>query len=230
MRLLLVCLALFLAPAACLIATDRFVTGIENDFRQDARWQIQRFDRIVEMYPPRAATLHNAAAIEHLKRYPDGGAVAAAICGPSNSPYTLLFERLSIRCGEWSILGRARSAALLGVGLSFVTLGLVLVARIAVLRYQDRLQWAGPWTTLSTFYGLPVILGLQVTAALAGFAILFRVLVPRPLYAYLGLLIPWLALFWIERRLVNAFVEPRKLVPGRPHRRSRLRRPLRAEI
>ena len=109
MRLVVFSILLFLAPAGCLLVTDRFVSRIEDDFLQDALWHVNRYDRIVQMYPPRAATLRNAAQIRTLKHLGDGHSVAAAVCGPLDGQFTRLFDRLSIRCGEWSVLRRARN-------------------------------------------------------------------------------------------------------------------------
>jgi len=225
MRLVLVCLILFLAPAGCLLVTDQFVNRIEADFLQDSQWQVNRFNRIVEMYPPRAATLPGAAAIQRLRQFADGRQVASAVCGPLDSPYRRFFDRLTIRCGEWSVLVRSRYAALVGVILTVATFALILIARIAVRRYENRKQWAGVWTTWFTARGLTAILAVQVAAALAGFAILLQVLLGRSLYAYAALILPWIGLVWVENRVVHAFVEPEKLLGFRPRRRSRHPRP-----
>ena len=231
MRLVVICIVLFLAPAGCLLVTDRFVSNIEDGFQQDAAWQIKRFNRIIEMYPPRAATLRNAGAIQQLKRFGDGHQIASAVCGPVDTPYRRLFERLTIRCSEWSVLRRSRYAALIGVLLTVLTLALILIARIAVRRYQDRKQWAGIWTTWFAVRGIYALLAVQVAAALAGFGILLQVLLGKPLYTYAALAAPWLGLFWTERRLVAGFVESHKLqAPGlnRRERHARVAR-IRAE-
>jgi small-conductance mechanosensitive channel len=224
MRLVAFCLILFLAPAGCLLVTDRFVSRMEDDFYQDSTWQVNRFNRIVEMYPPKASTIKNAAEIRQLKHFGDGHSVAASVCGSLDSPYKRLFERLSIRCGEWNVLRRSRYAALIGVVMAFFTLALVLVARIGVRRYENRKEWAGPWTAWFTLRGIHVVLALQVAAALAGFAILLQTLMARPVYAYAALFIPWLGLFWAERRTAAGFIQAQKLTAFRPKRRARAAR------
>ena len=224
MRLVLFCLVLFLAPASCLVVTDRFVTRIEDDFFQDAQWHISHYNRIVEMYPPKAATIRNAAQIRELKHLGDSHHIAAGVCGPMDSPYTRLFDRLSIRCGEWSVLRRARYAAVIGVVVAFFTLALVLVARIGVRRYENRKEWAGGWTAWFSARGIHAVLLIQVTTALAGFAVLLRTIVSRPLYAYAALAVPWLALFWIERYTAAGFIQAQKIVGNRPRRRARAMR------
>src|SRR5579883_940002 len=221
MRLVVFCILLFLAPAGCLLVTDRFVSRIEEDFLQDAKWQVNRFNRIVEMYPPKAASIRNAGQLRQLKQFTDGHTVAAAVCGPMDAQYSHLFERLTIRCGEWSVLRRARYAALIGVVAAVFTLGFVLVARIGVRRYENRKEWAGPWTAWFTLRGIHVVIALQVASALAGFGILLQTLVGRPIYAYAALFIPWAGLFWVERRTAAGFIEAQKLTSFRPKRRFR---------
>jgi hypothetical protein len=224
MRLVLFCILLFLAPAGCLLVTDRFVSRIEDDFLQDSLWHVNRYDRIVQMYPPRAATLRNAAPIRTLKRLGDGHSVAAAVCGPLDSQFTRLFDRLTIRCGDWSVLRRARNTALVGVVVAAITFALVLIARIGVLRYENRKEWAGPWTTWFTLRGIDVVLAIQVTTALAGFAILLQTLLRRPVYAYAALVIPWIGLLWVEIHTAAGFIQAQKLVAFRPKRRTRAMR------
>jgi hypothetical protein len=225
MRLVLFALLLFLAPAGCLLVTDHFVSGIEDDFLQDSRWQVKRFNRIVEMYPPRAATIRSAAQLLRLKQLGDGQSVAMLVCGPLDSPYTRLFDRLSIRCGEWSILRRARKAAIGGVVVALFTFALVLIARIGVQRYENRKEWAGAWTGWFALRGVHVLLGLQTAAALVGFAILLQTFLSRPVYAYAALVIPWMGLFWVESHTGAGFIKAEKLVNFRPRRRNRAMRP-----
>jgi hypothetical protein len=224
MRLVVFSVLLFLAPAGCLLVTDRFVSGIEDDFLQDSAWQVRRYTRIVEMYPPRAATIRNAAQIRQLQQLRDGHSVAAAVCGPRDSSYGRLFERLAIRCQEWSVLRRARYAALLGLLLAVGTLALVLIARIGVRRYENRKEWAGPLTTLFVSRGIHAVLAIQAVVALAGFAILLQTLLSRPAYAYAAVIVPWMGLFWVESRLAGGFIQAQKLVAFRPRRRSRAMR------
>lgn len=225
MRLVLVCLVLFIAPAGCLLVTDRSVSNIEDGFLQDATWQINRFDRIVEMYPPKARTLRNAAEVQQLKQLGNGHSIAAGVCGSSAAPYRSMFDRLTIRCGEWTVLRRSRNMALIGVMAAVFTLGLILIARIGVRRYENRKEWAGPWTTWFTLRGIHVVLALQVAAALAGFVALLQVVLFRPVYAYAALFLPWAGLLLVESRLVTGFVEADKLVAFRPsRRRSRMAR------
>jgi hypothetical protein len=220
MRLVMVCIVLFLAPAGCWMVTNRVASGFEDEFLQDATSQITRYNRITEMYPPKALTLHNAAAIRHLRQFSDGRSVAAAVCGPTDSVYSHLFDRLGIRCQQWMLFQRARHMALLGLAAAIFTLGLILMARIAVRR-AGFLQERGGWSAWFASYGINIVLAFQVAAALAAFAILLRVLLQKPLYAYGALVLPWLGLLWVERRAVAAFVEPEKLLPLRAKRNRR---------
>jgi hypothetical protein len=224
MRLLAFCVILFLAPAGCLLVTDRFVSRIESDFLQDSTWQINRYDRIVEMYPPRAATLRNGAQIRLLKHLTDGHSVTAAVCTSGAGSYSRLFDRLTIRCNEWSVLRRARFAALIGVGVALIAFALVLVSRIGVRRYEHQQDWAGPWTAWFILRGIHVVLAVQVAAALAGFAILLQTLLSRSVYAYAALVIPWIGLFWVERTTAAGFIQAQKVVAFRPRRRARAMR------
>jgi hypothetical protein len=224
MRLVLFAVLMLLAPAGCLLVTDHFVSRIEDDFLQDSLWQVKRYNRIVEMYPPRAATIRNATQLRQLKQLDSGKNVAALVCGPLDGPYRRLFDRLTIRCDEWSILRRARYVAVVGVLIAIFTFALLLVARIGVRRYENRKEWAGPWTTWFALRGIHVVLALQVTAGLAGFAILLRALVSQQWYAYAALLIPWMGLFWVEGRTAAGFIQADKLVAFRPKRRGRAMR------
>jgi hypothetical protein len=224
MRLVLFALLLFLAPTGCLLVTDHFVSGIEDDFLQDSRWQIKRFNRIVEMYPPRAATIRNAPQLHRLRQLGDGKSVATLVCGPLDSPYSRMFERLSIRCSEWSVLRRARKAAIIGVLVALFTFALVLIARIGVQRYENRKEWAGPWTGWFALRGVHVLLGLQTAAALVGFAILLQTFLARPVYSYAALVLPGIGLFWVESHTAAGFIKAEKLVNFRPRRRNRAMR------
>jgi hypothetical protein len=221
MRLVIFCIILFMAPAGCLLVTDRFASGIEDDFLQDSRWQINRYNRIVEMYPPKAATIRSAAQIRQLMRFGDGRSVATAVCGSPDGPYRYLFDRLNLRCGKWSALRRARFAALVGVVIAFATLALVLIARIGVRRYENRKEWASAWTAWFTLRGVHVVLAIQVAAALAGFVILLHTLLSHAVYAYAALIVPWIGLFWMESRTAAGFIQAEKLTPNRPRRRAR---------
>jgi hypothetical protein len=224
MRLVVFCVFLFLPTAGCLLVTDRIISRIEDDFFQDSKWQIKRYDRVVQMYPPRAATLKGAAQLRALKELGDGRSVAVAVCEHPDSRYTRLFDRLTIRCSEWSVLRRARNFGLAGVVVAMITLALVLIARVGVRRYENRKEWAGPWTSWFALRGIHTVLAVQVATALAGFAILLQTLLPRPAYAYAALVVPWVGLLWVESRLAAGFIQAQKLVPFRPKRRARAMR------
>src|SRR5215831_18381451 len=127
MRLVLACIVLFLVPAGCLFVTDRLVTGIEQDFSEDADSQIARLDRIAQMNPARLRTMRNAPAILQLKEMGSGARIARQVCG------------------RFDLLRRARWTALLSVFATFAVLALVLIARITVTRYDRRKEWPGNW-------------------------------------------------------------------------------------
>src|ERR1044071_10241541 len=102
MRLVLACLVLFLAPGTCLVVTDRFANNIEAEFKGDAEAQIQRLERITQMYPPKLRTLHNAPAILQLRAMGGNGErIAQQVCGAADSPYRRLFDFLPTRCAQW---------------------------------------------------------------------------------------------------------------------------------
>src|SRR5512143_2858760 len=102
MRLLLACLAIFLAPAGALLVTVRQVDAIEDEFLHDANSQIDRLDRVSALYPPNVKKMRAAPAILQLKHMSGGANIAANVCASPDSPYRGLFERLHSRCGEWS--------------------------------------------------------------------------------------------------------------------------------
>jgi hypothetical protein len=211
MRLVLASIVLFLVPAGCLFFTDRLVTEMEQDFADDAASQIARLERIVEMNPARLRTLRTAPAILQLKAMGSGAQIARQVCGPLDSPYRRLFERLSIRCGRFELLRRARWSALLAVAGTFLVLALVLVARITVTRYDRRKEWPGNWALWFVLRGLQALLALQAAASLIGFGILLGSVISRTVLVVGALAIPCVLLYLLERRMVVAFVEPQRL-------------------
>jgi hypothetical protein len=211
MRLVLACIVLFLVPAGCLLVTDRMVTNIEQDFSDDAASHVARLNRVAQMNPARIRTMRNAAAILVLKELGSGPQVARQVCGPLDSPYRGLFEHLTIRCGQFSLLRRARWGALLSVTGTFVALALILMARITVTRYDRRKEWPGNWALWFVMKGIQVLLALQVMGSLAGFGILLQPVIGRTLLVIAALAIPSVLLYLVERRLVVAFVEPQRL-------------------
>jgi len=75
MRLVLACLAIFLAPAGALFLTVRQVDEIQNEFFQDAKSQIDRLDRVSALYPPNVRRMKAAS----ISTVPDGKLVAGRI-------------------------------------------------------------------------------------------------------------------------------------------------------
>jgi hypothetical protein len=211
MRLVLACIVLFLVPAGCLFVTDRQVTSIEQDFYDDAARQITRLNRIAEMNPSRLRTMRNVAAIAQLKAMGEGAEIARQVCGPIDSPYRRLFDQLTIRCGRFDLLRRARWSALLAVMGTFVVLAMVLIARITVTRYDRRKEWPGNWALWFVMRGIQAMLAAQVAVSLIGFGILLQPVVARTLLLAGMLAVPFVLLYLLERRLVLAFVEPQRL-------------------
>jgi hypothetical protein len=211
MRLVLACIVLFIVPAGCLFVTDRLVTEIEQDFSDDAASQVARLERVAEMNPARLRTLRNAPAILQLRQMGGGSQVARQVCGPLDSPYRRLFDHLTIRCGRFALLRRARWNALLAVIGTFFVFALVLVARITVTRYNRRKEWPGNWALWFVMRGMHALLALQAAASLVGFGILLGPLISRAVLIVAALAIPFVLLFLLERRMVVAFVEPKRL-------------------
>lgn len=224
MRLLLVCLVVFLAPAAALIVTERSVSTIEGEFWSDSASQIARLERVTALYPPNVRKMRSAPAIVQLKSMPSGGHVAAAVCATYDSPYRRLFDHLNTRCAQWSLFSRARRAAMAGAVLAIATLASVLLARIVVRRYSILQEWPDNWTVWFMRRGMPALLLAQISAALLGFGVLLQDYTGKALTAAAILLIPFVALYWIERRLVLAFIEWHTLAAFRPKAAARRRR------
>jgi hypothetical protein len=216
MRLLLACIFLFLAPAGALLVTDRYVAGLESDFLQDASHHVARLNRVLELFPRGAGKMPNAAAIAQLRKAPDGARVATMVCGAPDSPYQRLFERLATRCGQWELFRRARRSAMAAVLFTAFAWALVLMARITVRRYANRRRWPGNWTLWFVLRGLPVVIAIQVAVSLIGYGVVLQTLTGKTAYALAILAAPFAALFWTERRLVLAFVEPETLSAFRP--------------
>jgi hypothetical protein len=211
MRLVLASIVLFLVPAGCLFVTDRYVGSIEQDFADDANSQITRLDRIAQMNPGRLRTLRNASAILQLKAMGSGGTIARQVCGPLDSPYRRLFDRLMLRCGQFDLMRRARWFAFIAVAGTFAVLALVLMARITVTRYDRRKEWPGNWALWFVMRGIQAVLALQAALALSGFGILLHSVISRTILVVAALAIPFVVLYLLERRTVLAFVEPQRL-------------------
>jgi hypothetical protein len=210
MRLLLLCIVLLLAPAGSLWVANRAVSGAEDDFQEDASRQVKRFQRVAELYPPRAAQMKSAPQLVELQRLKSGGEVVNIACA-AQPIYERLFERLILRCGEWQSMKRARNWAALGLAASVLMLGAVLIARIGVQRSQASGLPPAPATVWFAMRGIRLLLAAQAALALAGWAVLLKLRVSKPAFAYAAMAPVWLALFWLERRLMAAFLEPEKL-------------------
>lgn len=228
MRLLIACVIVLLAPISSLFVTERYVSVLEGEFWQDRSSQVARLDRVTELYPPNLQRMKGAAAVLQLKQMTSGQQVAATVCGIPGSPYFRLFERLTSRCADWTLYRRARWLALLGAIAAAATVTIILMARIAVQRAVAREQWPGNWTHWFLLRGIPVFLLIQVAISLAPYSVVLSSLTGRLLYANAILLLPFVILFWLERRFVLAFVDPRVLAAFRPRAASRGRRGRRA--
>jgi hypothetical protein len=229
MRLLLACVLVLLAPTASLFVTERYVSALEDEFWQDAASQIKRLDRVASLYPPNVRRMKAGPAIRQLKQMSSGRHVAVTVCATPDSPYHRLFERLNVRCGDWTVYRRARWYAILAAAAAAATLATILMARIAVQRATVRQRWSGNLTHWFILHGIPVFLLCQIAISLAPYGVLLRSLTGRLLYAYAILALPFALLFWLERRFVLAFVEPHLLAPYRPKRAARVRRSRRSQ-
>jgi len=216
MRLLLACLVLFLAPAGALLVTDKYVSALEDEFLEDAKAQIQRLNDVYELSPPRVKRMRLAPAIMQLRGLSTGKDVANRVCGSLDSPFARLFERLYPRCTQWTLLRRARWAALLSVAVSALMLGLVLMARITVERYASLESWPGNWAMWFVMRGITLVLAAQVAVSLAGPGIVLQTILGKTALTLAALTLPFLALTFGERKLVLAFVEPKRLNRFRP--------------
>jgi hypothetical protein len=227
MRLLLVCLAIFLAPAGALLLSVQRVDAIEAEFAADRTSHVTRLDRITALYPPNLLRMRNVAAILQLKQMAGGSTVAANVCAVPDSPYQRLFERLPSRCASWGMYRRARSAALFGAIAAIGAFALILIARIKVRRYQDRQEPPGNWAHVFILRGIPVLLIGHIVIALLGYGVVLQTMTGKAWYAAGILTIPFLALFLLQRRLVTDFVEPQALGGyGSRRRKGRARRSL----
>jgi hypothetical protein len=122
---------------------------------------------------------------------------------------------------------RARTAAIFGLAAAVGAFGLILIARIKVRRFLDQQQHPGNWAHVFILRGMPVLLVGQIVLALFGYGVVLQTMTGKALYAIGLLMIPCVALFLIERRLVAAFVEPEALGGyGSRRRKSRSRRSL----
>jgi hypothetical protein len=216
MRLVLACLILFLAPAGALLVCERYVSGIEDEFLKDSRGQVQRLQSVYDLYPPRARKMPSGPAILQLRALTDGDHVARLVCTGSNASFHRLFDNLDARCGRWFLLRRARGSALFAVGLTAAVFGLILMARITVQRYASRELWPGNWTMWFVLRGLTILLIGQIVASLAGYGVILQTITGKTALTLAILIVPFAALLFLERKLVLAFVEPRRLNVFRP--------------
>jgi hypothetical protein len=224
MRLLLACVVVLLAPTASLFVTEGYVSALEGEFWQDASSQVKRLARVAELYPPNIRKMKGAPAIMQLKQMSSGQQVAATVCATPDSPYRRLFERLNVRCGDWTVYRRARWFAFLAAVAAAVTMAVILMARIAVQRATVRQRWSVNWTHWFYLRGIPAFLLCQVAISLTPYGVLLHSVTGRLLYANAILVLPFALLFWLERRFVLAFVEPHLLAPFQPKRAARVRR------
>jgi len=224
MRLVLACLAIFLAPAGALFLTVRQVDEIQNEFFQDAKSQIDRLDRVSALYPPNVRRMKAAPAIIQLREFYGGANIAANVCATPDSPYQHLFESLYMRCGQWRLYRRARALALLGAFMAVAAVGLMLMARISVCRFVDRQQKPGNLTLIFILRGIPVLLAGQIVVSLLGYGVVLQSLSGKAFYAAAILTVPFLVLFLLERRMVLAYVEPHLFGGSRSPRGATRRR------
>jgi hypothetical protein len=224
MRLLLACIIVFLAPAGAFLITGRYLDVLEREFLEDADRQVARLDDVQRFYPPNAKTMTGASAIRQLRDLGSGGKVAAIVCSGSDSPYRRLFERLTPRCAQWRVYRWARRLGLFSILLSVGVWVCILVARIIVRRYAGRRDAAGSWNNWLVARGIPLLLALHVAVTLAGCGVILKDATGRGLFAMAILLIPFLGLFWLERRLVTGFIEPEMLGAVRRRKVVRIRR------
>ena len=216
MRLLLACLVILLAPIGALLLTQRFLDRSEAEFREDSASQVERLNRVVELYPPNVRKMKSAPAILQLRELTDGGQVATKVCFSAASMYGRLFERLTSRCGEWMKVRRARRYSILGIVLSVMMVGAVLMARIVVRRAVSLQEWPGEWSFVYAKHGVSVLLLGQVGASSLGYWILLKNSLSSPVYSWAILVTSVLAVFWLERFLVMGFVDTAEIADLRP--------------
>jgi hypothetical protein len=225
MRLLLACLALFLTPSVALVLTEGYLAGIEDQFLKDAQSHVTYLERVARFYPPNVKKMRDAPAIQQLKLLiRSGSTVAANVCASQDLPYRRLFDHLPERCNQWLVFRRARRAALFSVLLTFVVLAIVLLSRIKVTRAVARQEWSGDWSHWFVLRGMPLLVLLQLAAASAGYYILLQTITGKIVYAVGILALPFAILFWLERRLILAFVEPKAMAAFRPKHSAAPRR------
>jgi hypothetical protein len=71
---------------------------------------------------------------------------------------------------------------------------------------------------------------IQVGVSLIGYGIVLRTLVSKTVFVFGILLVPFIVLFWAERKAALAFIEPESLNRFRPHGVKGRRRPDRFAI
>lgn len=232
MRFLFACLAVLLVPAAAVIVTQRQARTIEGEFWADAASQIARLDRVAALYPPNVRRMRSAPAILQLKAMPNARTVAANVCATYDSPYRQLFDHLNTRCAQWTLISRGRRTALVSALLAVGVLPLIVLGRLIIRRYVRIQRWPGNVNMWFVQRGVPALLLAPLAAAFFAFGIHLQEMTGKALTVAAILSIPAIAVFWMERRVVMAFVQPYALAALRPkagvgkRRRRRVRRTL----
>src|SRR4051812_19816716 len=111
MRLALVCLCLFTVPALSLAIGEFAVSGLEDEFLEDAKGHVATLENVRQLDPSRLHKIPNATAIARIVDLHDGSEVARAACGVARRSYEDLFPRLAERCDRLVVAHRIRSSA-----------------------------------------------------------------------------------------------------------------------
>jgi hypothetical protein len=223
MRLVLVCIALFVAPACALLVAHRSISTVEGAFDQEGISYVRTLNSILDFNAESVRRVREAPAILHLRSVlATGGSVAQTVCGSGYSPYSRLFDGLTGRCRLWALARWARRTAVLSLGLSFALLGIVLASRNTVRTYVSVQRRPGPLTGWFLKSGVGLMVFVHAAVCVAAYALTLQPFTPKTSYTVAILAIPFILLYWFERRSVLAFVEAQTLFP--PGRKSRRRK------
>jgi hypothetical protein len=223
MRLVLVYIALFIAPAGALLISHRYMSGVEGAFDQEGISYVRTLNSILDFNPESVRRVREAPAILQLRTVlASGRSVAQTVCGAGYSPYSRLFDGLTGRCRLWALARWARRTAVLSLGLSFALLAVVLASRNTVRTYVAVQRRPGPLTRWLLKSGTGLMIFVHAAVCVAAYALTLQAFTEKTSYTIAIVAIPFILLYWFERRRVRAFVEPETLFP--PRRRSRRRR------
>lgn len=210
MRLVLVCLVLFVVPAASLLVAERQIGRIEADFFLQASGPIHDVEYWMGLYPPKLQHLPNVAAILRLRRFRVAHDLTEHVCQSRDTQYEPLFSHMVLRCHRWDRLRLAWWVAVGAILSACAVLVVILLAKIKVKRFRPTI-WSQSLTLWFLHRGVRLPAILQAALSLLSPFLLIRFETGSNELAWAVAAIGLVPLSWAAAKSVSAFVDPRGL-------------------